>query len=676
MDLALTESDAKLVENFLFVLQAALNRKGTGPVPPVGGFPSPQAPHPGYLLGTQTTALPVPTYPYNVPHNQTRMTQRFPARLPVIRPCPQAPVRPTPTPAFASDDRMAQLLASLVPNGHSQSGNNTQRMAALASSGTARGNPGSLPSPGGAWSYQHPRPSPVNEAPFMSASGVHHDQLNRLLHVAAQSLHPASQAGASGFTSWRGTRAATQFQAAEAEQPLPAAVSRDAMKEETPEKLEQTRKRNREAQHRFRERQRAMAIEAQNKWESLADDIEALESENHVLEGRMELLGRLISVRDAFLLDLVPSKNSIKNPGADLPVQQDQKAASQGDVCSDAAPAIVITAATEPRGAAVMTQDHNRTSIGERSLHPVNVPHPKDFDMGIGLNAEAPKHSTGSEASIEQVRPTERPEYTHCEDRACALALDTPEKYASYYRQWQVDTRFELEYAKESGMTSVAVHHVEQMFQKMLRIWSFNVEVYEENFRWMVQRMLPPDGEQLMRWRKIAEIVLKRLEMKSLVELRKRFKEYVLEMEEIDRQRHRWAGGIRTILSASAHKPASWASAAEKHIDVGECAANLECLSKRELNAVKQLALTWATTLGDFNAAVCNMEAEPYIPNWVAISSQIVEMALERGLLKNYDDSNDRESTDRRANVTMAAGDDGVGGCVREPQLIALKELA
>jgi hypothetical protein len=255
------------------------------------------------------------------------------------------------------------------------------------------------------------------------------------------------------------------------------------------------------------------------------------------------------------------------------------------------------------------------------------------------------------EVGIEQIRQPERPEYIASDDHACALALDTPEKYVSYYRQWQVDMRFELEDAKESGMASAAVHRIEQSFQKMLRIWSLNVEAYEGNWRWMVQHMLPPDGEQSWRWRKTAEVVLERMEMKPLVELRERLNAYVLEMEEIDKERQYWTSAVGMLLSESQEKPSSWASAAEMHLKIGGCVANVERLAEREWTTVKQLAVTWASSLGDFNAAVCNVEAEPYMPNWVAISSQIVKIALERGLLKQCDDSNDKESTDGRKNA-------------------------
>jgi len=47
--------------------------------------------------------------------------------------------------------------------------------------------------------------------------------------------------------------------------------------------------------------------------------------------------------------------------------------------------------------------------------------------------------------------------------------------------------------------------------------------------------------------------------------------------------------------------------------------------------------------LGQFSAALAHMACIPYVPDWVAVTEELVRMAEERGLLCQVEDGQDVE---------------------------------
>lgn len=301
-------------------------------------------------------------------------------------------------------------------------------------------------------------------------------------------------------------------------------------------RVEHFRRKNREAQQRFRERRKANMQAAMARWETLANEIDELESENFVLQGRIGMLEKVLIVRDAFVDALLPYER---------PKEEDDE---------------------------------------------------KSVDESCGINI-------GKDDELYSV----------------AVKLNTPELYTLYLCRWQAELKHLFLWAKEDGYTEDWKTQIQDHFRKMSKIWSFNVELYGQNFPKVLLGLLPEAGSKHEPWKDVAKTLFDCLDIEAVKNLNECWKTYTSKLTVLDED---WKRQLENLLEA-----------VSRYDQVGESIARLEECNNNRWKASVELGGNWLECLGDYNSALCNVDSLPFVPDWISITKFVIFLALERGLL-------------------------------------------
>jgi hypothetical protein len=308
-------------------------------------------------------------------------------------------------------------------------------------------------------------------------------------------------------------------------------------------RVEHFRRKNREAQQRFRERKRANLQAALERWESMADELDKLESENLALQGRIGMLERVLFVRNTFVDAL-----------SRYPV------------------------VPEPAKSSVDKVD---TQEGKSD--------PKDKDEEL---------------------------------YSVAVKLNTPELYTLYLCRWQAELKHLFLWAKEDGPLSLKdetwTTQIQDHFHKMTKIWSFNVELYGQNFPQVLLGLLPEAGSKEEPWEDVAKTLLDCLDVETITKLNTSWQSFLQKMTMMDEE---WKSQLEKLLRAS------------NYDQVAESTCRLEKCSNDRWKACVELGVDWLECLGDYNSALCNVESLPFVPDWLGITNFVIFLAKGRGLL-------------------------------------------
>lgn len=312
-------------------------------------------------------------------------------------------------------------------------------------------------------------------------------------------------------------------------------------------RVEHFRRKNREAQQRFRERKRANLQAALERWDSMADELDRLESENLALQGRIGMLERVLFVRNAF----VDALSRYKKPA-------------------------------------------------NSSVDKVTV--------------------DGQEGNSGHPSPKNKDEELDNELYSVAVKLNTPELYTLYLCRWQAELKHLFLWAKEDGPSSSKdwTTQIQDHFHKMTKIWSFNVELYGQNFPQVLLGLLPEAGSREEPWEDVAKTLLDCLNVETITKLNTSWQSFLQKMTMIDEE---WKTQRAKLLGAS------------NYDQVAESTCRLEKCSNDRWKACIELGVDWLECLGDYNSALCNVESLPFVPDWLGITNFVVLLAKGRGLL-------------------------------------------
>ncbi|EFN53496.1 hypothetical protein CHLNCDRAFT_136809 [Chlorella variabilis] len=420
-------------------------------------------------------------------------------------------------------------------------------------------------------------------------------------------------------------------------------------------RLAEARRKNREAQQRFRERQRAAVREAEVKYEQVLDQVGRLRLENIELEQRNRVMMAALGVRDSMLLAFSLGQCS----GAASDSRGGAAAAAHG------AGMAALDTATAPAGeqksapAAALAEAGARGGGGQgvdaRGASAAAAAPGAGADAGspsaaaaaalvvAGVLGRSPRFAgtarSGSEV-IEEVEPASHGMLDEPVALRTARELATPEDYTAYYQQSQVEMKFALQMCREGGMAEEDKKAVEGTHRLMQDVWQQSMRLFPNHVKTFMRDLSAPDGTEGERWEALAaKVELSEVDLHLLF---RGYRRFLKQSSRIAQDRQHLQGQLQQALAAHERllaAGAAWPRQLTMHaqaaaaLEVLDVAQGLDSLAEHEFHLIMDFGLLHSNVLGQFQMAMINAEAAPFVPNFLEIARRELRLAAESGRL-------------------------------------------
>ncbi|KAL4458239.1 hypothetical protein ABPG75_013104 [Micractinium tetrahymenae] len=401
-------------------------------------------------------------------------------------------------------------------------------------------------------------------------------------------------------------------------------------------KLAVAREKNRLAQQRFRERQRAKQREAGEQCDHLQREMQELREENQALQQQNLIFGKVLAVRDAMVHTLSTLHGS--------PPRQEQQTAAQGlaraleqlpseqemeDVAGSAAtaaaaqqqqqqqqPALASAAPAQPppgqQGQQQSAPSRSSSPSFDRSANTVQHGPPPRWGLGEQHRAGTAAQLDGSVLREVDSIPPPSDELV----KATVMAMSEPEHLLDYYRQWQAELASSYIAAEGGGFDAASVAEVEAVQERMASVWWHVGHLKPAYLCYLTNAALPEDSAQFPLWRELAERLLPELDENSRAILRRAWYRYSKEISKIAVKMSRW---VRKLQQYTAAPVGAMATTARHSMELVEITTQLCSAVQEQYIASMEFLGEQALATTPLQKALLNKEAAPFMPDVTAI---------------------------------------------------------
>ncbi|KAL4422095.1 hypothetical protein ABPG77_001563 [Micractinium sp. CCAP 211/92] len=413
-------------------------------------------------------------------------------------------------------------------------------------------------------------------------------------------------------------------------------------------KLAAAREKNRLAQQRFRERQRAKQREAGEQCDQLLREMEELRIENAALQQQNMIFGKVLAVRDAMVHTLSTLHAR--------PQREEQQAAAQGlayaleelpselemeEAAGSAGAAVVqqqqqppqqqqqgqrrVLARTPSQTSAASTQPQegqqaqqqpvpsgSSSPSGDRSANTAQHGAPPRWALVEHHRAGTAAQLDGSALQAVDSIPPPSDELI----KATVMAMSEPEHLLDYYRQWQAELAASYLAAEAGGFDDASVAEVEAVQERMASVWWHVGHMKPAYLCYLTNAALPEDSAQFPLWRELAERLLPELDENSRAILRRAWFRYSKEMSKIAVKMSRW---VRRLQQYTVSPVEAMASTARHSMELVDITTQLCSAVQEEYIASMEFLGDQALATTPLQKALLNKDAAPFMPDVAAI---------------------------------------------------------
>lgn len=424
-------------------------------------------------------------------------------------------------------------------------------------------------------------------------------------------------------------------------------------------KLAAAREKNRLAQQRFRERQRAKQREAGEQCDQLLNEMEKLRLENEALQQQNLIFGKVLAVRDAMVhtlstlhgkpprqeqqaaaqglaraLQQLPSEREMEEahgPAVAAQLQQPQQDEQQRQQQQQPALARTASQASAASTKAAEGQQDQQAPAPCRSSSPsgdrsANTTHPGQPPRWALLE----HHREGAAAQLDGGALREVGSIPAPSDelvRATVMAMSEPEHLLDYYRQWQAELAASYIAAEAGEFDAASVAEVEAVQERMASVWWHVGHLKPAYLCYLTNAALPEDSAQFPLWRELAERLLPELDENSRAILRRSWFRYSKEMSKIAVKMSRWLHRLQQYVVAPVE---AMASTARRSAELVEITTQLCSAVQEEYTACMEFLGAQALATTALQKALLNKEAAPFMPDVAAIVWNVLCLDTEQ----------------------------------------------
>lgn len=338
------------------------------------------------------------------------------------------------------------------------------------------------------------------------------------------------------------------------------------------------KKRNREAQKRFRDRQKRKKIDLESEFNTLNDTADQIEEENIKLEQRLSLVMRTVAVSEAILLAFegqIIRSNSILD--VILPNRERTEPARNGEEVDNMLP----------------------------------KPSPsKHLEKRISRDISPDLLKIYQKAS----------------------EMKSPDSLYLYYREWQIESKH-LHSRSKNQKDLVSEELMINRMNELYQVWSINLWLYPDNFTRVFADNYPPSEKAEKLWDFLSEELCKCLKTEQLEKLQKGYHDYCASSNTYEKDINEAWNKLRKIKLASDEAVKTLRRASAMNLTVVSQAQICDSLVKSRWNNAVDFANKWVESVGPRNAFLCNTFASPHTVDWIAISKRLLDMAQNQGVL-------------------------------------------
>ena len=340
------------------------------------------------------------------------------------------------------------------------------------------------------------------------------------------------------------------------------------------------RKRNREAQKRFRDRQKRKKNDLESEFLGLCHAADQLEEANIALEQRLYLEMKTVAVSEVILLAFegqVIESNSILN--------------------------------------FVLSEEEKKRCMGDG----------KEVENGTAELQRLPSAPKELESFVSHdISPELKRIYQK------AYQIKNPDSLYLYYREWQIESQH-LHSRSEKDNTSeeLMVSRMNELYQ----VWMINLLLYPDNFARVFADNYPPPDQADKLWMFISGELYKSMEKKQILNLQKEFKKYKIVADRVEKEVDEAWKKLEELGKAFDGAVTTMRGASAIHLRMVSQAQTCESLAKQSWNNAVDFAPKWVACIGNRNAFLCNTFASPYTVDWITMSKMLLDMAKSDGVV-------------------------------------------
>lgn len=340
------------------------------------------------------------------------------------------------------------------------------------------------------------------------------------------------------------------------------------------------RKRNREAQKRFRDRQKRMKSDLESEYIMLCDTADQLEEANIELEHKLYLEMKTVAVSEIILLafkNQALETNSILN--------------------------FVLTE----------KQKERVTMKG------------KESEAAVGPDCQSPPEELNTVFNVD-ISPGLKQIYQK------AYQIKEPSSLYLYYREWQIESKhLHSRSENQKGSTASEELMVSRM-NELYKVWMINLLLYPDNFDRVFADNSAPAEQAEGLWSFISDELYKSMEEAQIQSLHKEFRKYSEESDICDHDIKKAWEKLAEIEETFNTAPKSMREASAIHLNL--CAQSRICdaLVRKSWNNAIDFASRFMESIGHRNAFMCNILASPYTVDWIAITEIVLNKAQSNGI--------------------------------------------
>jgi hypothetical protein len=209
-----------------------------------------------------------------------------------------------------------------------------------------------------------------------------------------------------------------------------------------------------------------------------------------------------------------------------------------------------------------------------------------------------------------------------------AFRLQDAESLFLYYREWQIEMKYLLQRIEKKFSPELEAQILEKL-NNMAKLWLVNTRLYPENFKQLMHKYSVPDSKAGSKWVDIARDIRAKVSDEQLEKLGEFWTTYVMDVETINTTKDTELRELHTIAEAL-EKNADpdlycMKSMSASHLSLGALLHDMICTQEALWTKAVQVAGKLSQVIGPMNVCLCHVLSSPHPPNWVAITSELVK---------------------------------------------------
>lgn len=354
-------------------------------------------------------------------------------------------------------------------------------------------------------------------------------------------------------------------------------------------RLEHSRRKNREAQQRFRDKRKQMLVDMEKNYDEICIECDNMNIANDALRSRCHFLSRDLVVRELMLMTL-----EHKPPAKDSLLAQ-------------------------------VLSENELKEIEKNSMRAVK------HTSALG---EPVSGSNKSSDQAEEVAPETVADEVQ-EMRRIAKSLDTPDTFLLYWREWQVELKHLLHVYLEDKDES-SLQDIKTIFDKMVKIWTYNTRFYPNVFKIVTLKMTLKDDIRTELWQELAVEIMRSTPEANVNQLYKFWMKYLSKMDILRGYKEKAESALAQLEDSYAKlSPENYSlyKFGRYQIETAALAYELNQIAEKTWRYSLRLCTAWALAIGETNIALCHAKTEPNMPNWILITKSMIDIAVKNGTI-------------------------------------------